>query len=800
MNKIPLMLLLLFAFAVQGQQQKRIAIINTVDDGEPQIATSDLTHLTDRLREIATDNLSQRNYAVMTQQSIVAFLGSQEEAARKCRESSCLAQLGREVNADYVAQGRTGRFGVDLAIKVELYESGKGTLVGSFTGTAKDIYGLLSVIDEKAPAMFAKMPKASGGKAGQPSIQGGISGVQSGGGKNLYVERYYLANITTEPPGAALSFNGMPSCPRTPCGVQLPEGRVRIVSVLDQYETTDTTISITRNNQSINIDLKPSFGILEIKPAYIDGMGRGEQWSLTINGKAYSSYENRLAPGRYKIDLSHECYEDIAFNVGLNKGSHESFNIAQYIIPKQGALVLSAERNDEPVSEPVYINGKHADETPFSGTVPLCAKIEIGSDLEAVNVNLQHNARVSYTHRIKSFMRIGISIEHREWAEKLLAKLNRFERYDVSIISKRFFDPGDYDYIISGTNYKNEWVNPKDGKGYYSQSMDVVILKDNKTLTSYRTNCPNENSNSCDASEDILQTFSKLARLKASVIDVNKGDITINRGANSDVKKGDVYLVFDKEGKKTIGKIRIKEAGEQTSVAKKIRGKVSKGSNLQESDPFNPANFYLVLQTSGVTSTSGDYDRERYRTRYNVLLGGEGYDLNSLWGVGLFIGGGTLEGDIGEFILGGDFRKLIWILEERIALPFSLGLAWRMQWAYIKNKVVANFISDFEKEPDDYLDKSRTMTKHNFDIMPGIDLQIFITDGFSIYAGYMYRLAVPGDWSVSYKIPDKYYKDNESGDDFKVPDEYNPMRDPVERFPSVKMPGVLRFGIKVHPF
>ncbi|MCL2283042.1 MAG: hypothetical protein FWC26_06965 [Fibromonadales bacterium] len=315
---------LLLVFAVYGQQQKRIAIINAVDDGEPQIAALELTHLTDRLREIATENLSQRNYAVMTQESIVAFLGSQEEAAKKCRESSCLAQLGKEVNADYVAQGRTGRFGSDLTIKVELYESGKGTMVGSFTGTAKDIYGLLAIINEKSPALFKKL------SSGSPSFAGGISSVSSSGNGNFEVE----------------------------------------------------------------------FGILNIKPAYSGSIGENESWNIAIGGKAAASFENILSPNKYSVKLSHRCYEDISFDVEISKGSREIFDMAKHIKLKQGGLALSAERNGEPVNEPVFVNGKQAGETPFIGPVPLCSVIDIGNEREAVNVKLRYNEKIAHKHNM----------------------------------------------------------------------------------------------------------------------------------------------------------------------------------------------------------------------------------------------------------------------------------------------------------------------------------------------------------------------------------------------------------------
>ena len=69
--------------------------------------------------------------------------------------------MGRKVNADYVAQGRIGRFGEDLTIKVELYDSKKGNLIGSFTGDSKDIVGLRDIINEKASDLFKNISNVS---------------------------------------------------------------------------------------------------------------------------------------------------------------------------------------------------------------------------------------------------------------------------------------------------------------------------------------------------------------------------------------------------------------------------------------------------------------------------------------------------------------------------------------------------------------------------------------------------------------------------------------------------------------
>jgi hypothetical protein len=149
---------LFLALAAQGQQLQRIAILNTEDDVEPPISISELSFLTAKLREVANNILPKNRYGVMTSESIVERLGSQEQAAKICREATCLVDLGRKVSAEFVAQARIGRFGGTLTIKAELYDVRSGNLIASFTGNSKDVHGLLGILEEKSPDLFKKMP------------------------------------------------------------------------------------------------------------------------------------------------------------------------------------------------------------------------------------------------------------------------------------------------------------------------------------------------------------------------------------------------------------------------------------------------------------------------------------------------------------------------------------------------------------------------------------------------------------------------------------------------------------------
>jgi len=465
--------LLFLALAAYGQQKEKVAIINTVDDGNPPLKPLELGYLTDKLREIAGNVLPDKNYDVVTEEYITDFSGSQEEAEKKCEEASgCLAKLGRDIKVHYIAQGRIGRFGSDLTIKVELYNTKSSKLVSSLVGKSKDINGLLSELEKKTPDMFKKMSGVTDGSKAVSTVASGISGVESvGGSYEVNYEKNYLVNISTDPIGAVLSFNGMPiaSCNKTPCKAELPEGNIRIVAALEQYETTDTTVSIKQNNQSIAMALKPNFGILDIKPAYSENIGSNEGWSLTINGKEQSSYENRLSPSNYEVKLSHECYEDINFKVGINKGSREVFEMARYLNLKTGGLVLSADKDGSPVSEPVFVNGKQVGETPFSGTVPVCAEVGIGNGKDKVDVKIAYNQTVKHKYQISSG---GVS-------GGVLTDSRDGKKYKVVKIGTQTWMAENLNYNTGGSKcYNNQESNcQKYGRLYNWNTANMACLK-----------------------------------------------------------------------------------------------------------------------------------------------------------------------------------------------------------------------------------------------------------------------------------------------------------------------------------
>jgi hypothetical protein len=243
------------------------------------------------------------------------------------------------------------------------------------------------------------------------------------------------------------------NCSKTPCKAELPEGEIRIIAAMEQYETKDTTVSITKNNQSINITLKPNFGILSIKTAYSNNIGAYENWNLTINNKTYYSFENRFSPGIYEIKLIHKCYEDINIKAGINKGKTEVFNMQEHVKPKIGGLSLSAEQDGLPVSEPVFVNGRHVGETPFSGSVPVCSEVKVGN--ERANVALEYKQTVKYTHKMPDSeerrKRMEEERARREKEEEEAKKTEEEKRIEEE--EERRYEKGRTSWAFSGMSF-----------------------------------------------------------------------------------------------------------------------------------------------------------------------------------------------------------------------------------------------------------------------------------------------------------------------------------------------------------
>jgi len=118
-----------------------------------EIRTEESRHLTDELRRQAVMTLPRGEYAVLTRDNIFALIPPDEKEA-ECLAESCAVEIGRAIGAEYVTQGKIGKFGNRLTISVELYETMGGKLLSSIVFESNDIDGLLGVIRKEAEPLF----------------------------------------------------------------------------------------------------------------------------------------------------------------------------------------------------------------------------------------------------------------------------------------------------------------------------------------------------------------------------------------------------------------------------------------------------------------------------------------------------------------------------------------------------------------------------------------------------------------------------------------------------------------------
>ena len=139
-----------------------VAVLETTA-GSGVVTLEEKQYLTDVLRSEAVKALpAEQNYTIMTRENISAMLPP-GKAIEDC-EGSCLVETGKNISADYVAQGHVGRFANNLTITVELYETAENKLMGSFSSKAPDIESLEIEIRQKSQGLFSRIFVSTYGK------------------------------------------------------------------------------------------------------------------------------------------------------------------------------------------------------------------------------------------------------------------------------------------------------------------------------------------------------------------------------------------------------------------------------------------------------------------------------------------------------------------------------------------------------------------------------------------------------------------------------------------------------------
>ncbi|SIO05115.1 PEGA domain-containing protein [Fibrobacter sp. UWB11] len=363
---IALVFLLLFPCFVFA---KYMAVLETLSPND-LLTRQEKLYLTDILRGQAVHILpAEQNWTIMTRENINVMLPP-GKTIEEC-EGSCLAETGKNIAADYVAQARISQFGKSLAISAELYETASSKLISSFAGKGETVDDIEKIIKESAPSFFRKA---------RDNALNGVGYVSTNNAFSFQGSKKFIVEVQTEPAGAIPTFDGKayPQCTSTPCKIQLESGEHRLLVSKERFVDLDTLINVNENTQTIKLILTPNIGFVDVAPQISEEFKSISPVAVTINEKRANLGRNELVPGVYAVRISHICYDPIELNVALQKG--ETKEITDTLKRGVGALELDAVNNGEPLALPVIVNDSVMGTTPFSGVVPLCSKIEVEYD------------------------------------------------------------------------------------------------------------------------------------------------------------------------------------------------------------------------------------------------------------------------------------------------------------------------------------------------------------------------------------------------------------------------------------
>ena len=385
--------MIILLFALDCLAATHVAVMETIGASKALNRDERLV-LTDELRRIAVSCLpAYMGYTIMTRENIIAMLPP-NKSVEDC-EGGCLVETGKNIAADYIAQARVGNFGKSVSVTVELYETASGKLVSSFIGRGRDAEDLLKEIQDKAPAMFSEIKGGQGFSGGSE----GFSGFQEGGSFSMNANRQYLVRVNSKPEGAMLSVDGRPKCKSTPCNVQLVSGSHNFSFAIDMYFDKDTSVDVQSNEQQISVSMLPNFGVLNLDPK-LGVYGNASELDISVDGSAQKAGNIRLSAGKHHMEIRHQCYEPISFDVSVKNGSELNFDRAMQ--PALGGLSLTAESEKGPESLPVFVDGKLVGKTPYQESVPVCAKIGVGNAKDLIPIKLKYHETVEYVYKLPS--------------------------------------------------------------------------------------------------------------------------------------------------------------------------------------------------------------------------------------------------------------------------------------------------------------------------------------------------------------------------------------------------------------
>ncbi|MBI5525742.1 MAG: PEGA domain-containing protein [Deltaproteobacteria bacterium] len=321
--------------------------------------------VTDMLRIAAREKLSDKEYLVMTRENMVKLLPPGTDLSR-CSDAECEVDVGRKIGADFVVAGEVGRFGSVLQVKMKLYDTRTGDLMGGQIAEAKDVDGLKDSVKSKASVLFARL--VSKMPARKEAESEGV------------IETRVIIPFGSEPEGAKVLVDGKLLCERTPCTKSLSEGPHQVSMQLDNHVARAESI-VVKKGLAVHFRLDANLSWLSVTstpsgiPFKVNGEARGQTPVERLD----------LKPGSYEVAVASLCHAHEKVKVFLEPGQEKV--VALPIRPRTGVIdVVAEDEKGNEIEAQVFVDGKEVGTTPGVFKVPLCSKTLEARHKDAVRV------------------------------------------------------------------------------------------------------------------------------------------------------------------------------------------------------------------------------------------------------------------------------------------------------------------------------------------------------------------------------------------------------------------------------
>jgi len=168
------------------------------------------------------------------------------------------------------------------------------------------------------------------------------------GGEDVVVQ------VTSEPAGAKVKFNGAKVCDATPCTAELASGPGRFEWTLARHEPDEQQVSVRRGMKPLRAELRPLFARLTVAsaPAGV---------SVRLNGKdvGVTPLNLEVDEGAVRLDVGSSVYAGQWKQFQAERGQKyaETFTLQA----RQGGLKVRArDENDAPLEGTVSVDGREA--------------------------------------------------------------------------------------------------------------------------------------------------------------------------------------------------------------------------------------------------------------------------------------------------------------------------------------------------------------------------------------------------------------------------------------------------------